>query len=209
MGIQPATAINKNRNGFRTLGISIAHYCELRATDGSPCRFKQIQFLDHTGSSILMSPLIPPPSGPANNCGRPSRLIRLPVTCFATVMAFSDAISPDKSKPWASRKYSRRRGRLGNGPMSSASLAPFAGSALITRSVEPYSCISPITMGRERICRSAKTPRILDPCIRRGWGASLPFPRWAGCITATSGAPPNRTIDSFRSGWNAGAPDCA
>ena len=48
MGIQPATAINKNRNGSRTLGISIAHYYELRATDGSPCRSKQIQFSDHT-----------------------------------------------------------------------------------------------------------------------------------------------------------------
>jgi hypothetical protein len=40
MGIQPATAINKNRNGSRTLGISIAHYYEFRATDGSPCRSK-------------------------------------------------------------------------------------------------------------------------------------------------------------------------
>jgi len=26
---------------------------ELRATDGSPCRFKQIQFSDHTGWSVL------------------------------------------------------------------------------------------------------------------------------------------------------------
>jgi hypothetical protein len=30
MGIQPAMAINKNRKGSRTLGISIAHYYELR-----------------------------------------------------------------------------------------------------------------------------------------------------------------------------------
>ena len=40
MGIQPAMAINKNRKGSRTLGISIAHYYEFRATDGSPCRSK-------------------------------------------------------------------------------------------------------------------------------------------------------------------------
>src|SRR6188474_2523966 len=55
-------------------------------------------------------------------------------------------------------------------------------------------------MGRERTCRSAKTPRILAPCIRRGWGASLPFPRWAGCITATSAAPPNLAIDARGTG---------
>src|SRR6186997_2155433 len=46
----------------------------------------------------------------------------------------------------------------------------------------------------------SKDARILDPCLLGGWGASLPFPRWAGYITATSVAPPNLTIDALRTG---------
>ena len=68
------------------------------------------------GSSILMSPLIPPPSGPTSSSERPSRLTRFHVTCFAIATPFSASISPDTSKLWASRKYFRRPGHPGSEP---------------------------------------------------------------------------------------------
>lgn len=48
--IHPATAITTNRNGSRTLGISLDHYPEPPCAGTNLRRFKQIQFPDHTGN---------------------------------------------------------------------------------------------------------------------------------------------------------------
>jgi hypothetical protein len=46
--IHPPSATSTNRNGSRTLGISLAHYREPRAAVTNWNEFRQIQFPDHT-----------------------------------------------------------------------------------------------------------------------------------------------------------------
>src|SRR6266852_2047107 len=51
--IHPATAISTNRNGSRTLGISLPNYREpLSPAVTSGCKFKEIEFSDHTGGVL-------------------------------------------------------------------------------------------------------------------------------------------------------------